>query len=116
MRKQFYTYIEFIEACHRLNFTSQRDYKERYTEDPRLPCNPNRVYPGFLFSTITYREASHHRNLYSYEDFLVVCQNIKFTSKRDYKVRYKLDPMLPSRPDKIYPNFSWTTITGNKSL
>jgi len=51
---------------------------------------------------------------YPYKEFVEVCRRLKVVSRKDYAIKYKVDPKLPGDPVKIYKNFSWTPITRNK--
>ena len=44
-KKIFYlNWKQASEAAQKLDITSYEVYKERYKEDPRLPCCPNKIY------------------------------------------------------------------------
>ncbi|MEL4385460.1 VPA1269 family protein [Shewanella xiamenensis] len=108
---KFYpTCAEAQQATQALGITTQRDYKRRYREDPRLPYSPDEIYaanwqswPQFLGKEVknfynTCAEAQH------------ATQALGITTQSEYQQRYREDPRLPSSPDKIYAADwqSWT--------
>jgi superfamily II DNA or RNA helicase len=48
---------------------------------------------------------------YLFPEFLEACKRRKFTSRRDYLARYKIDPKLPSSPHEVYGK-DWTKAGG----
>lgn len=104
----------------RLGITTSIEYKERYSEDPRLPSNPNVMYAdewcGFpLF--LRGRELDR-----KYETISQASEAAKvhgFISKADYHRRYKKDPYLPSNPNTIYADewdaWGWQKYLGIES-
>ncbi|MCU8325071.1 VPA1269 family protein [Vibrio vulnificus] len=96
-------------ALQRLNIVSQRDYQKRYKFDPLLPSTPHQVYAeewsGFS-DFLGKSESIYYLNL---AEARKATQSLNIVSQLDYQQRYKLDPLLPFAPNKIYAEewISW---------
>lgn len=116
-----YVNLEMARAgALRLGITTAVQYRERHSQDPRLPSNPNIMYasewhgfPHFLRG----RELDK-----KYETVVEASESARthgFSSKADYLKRYKVDPRLPSNPNKIYDKdwgkWGWDRYLGVKS-
>lgn len=97
----FYTFLEFLEVCKNFNFTGVKDYKARFRQDSKLPSWPNQTY-GEAFIKAGGWKCVATGKYYSFSEFLEVCKGVKFINKNDYISRYKQDPKLPSKPEKVY--------------
>ena len=47
------------------------------------------------------------RDFYSYGEAQAAVQALGIKSQSDYKLRYRSDPRLPSRPDQAYADAGW---------
>jgi len=105
--REFYpTWQEASEAAIKLGLSGQCAYRMGYKVDKRLPSEPMRIYrdfPGwrvFLKTSFygTWQEASR------------VAIRLGVVSFRGYLKLYFKDPMLPSSPYKVYPDFPGTAV------
>ncbi|HFQ5194334.1 TPA: integrase repeat-containing protein [Vibrio vulnificus] len=95
------------DAVLRQGITSHTGYQRYYKLDPLLPCQPNLVYAeewrdwaDFLGKP----KSEHYSSLAAARN---AAQNMGIVSEPDYKKRYKLDPLLPARPNEFYIS-EWT--------
>ena len=114
---EFYNFPEFSQVCKQLKFASQKDYRARYKQDPKLPSAPGGFYKEDWVKAGGWRCVTVRDWAYSFLDFLAVCKNMKFASKKDFKARYKQDSKLPSTPSDVYKDDwvkagKWRCVTG----
>ncbi|MCC7431893.1 hypothetical protein IT412_00030 [Candidatus Peregrinibacteria bacterium] len=120
-------YSTFAEACaavRSLGIRLHTEYLARHREDPRLPYNPQEIYPQdfkswgyFLRGKKT--NAERAKELYaSYEDAKAAVRLLEITSESDYLSKRSLDPKLPADPaDKYGDQFlGWKDFTGVDNL
>lgn len=104
--KFYLTWQEASIAAITLGISTGVEYAKRYREDSRLPANPRQKYAkiwnensgwyGFLGKKypsdpyLTWREAS------------AAAQALNITSSTAYQKHYRVDPRLPSLPNKVY--------------
>uniref|UniRef100_Q0HPU0 Phage integrase family protein n=1 Tax=Shewanella sp. (strain MR-7) TaxID=60481 RepID=Q0HPU0_SHESR len=102
MKKCFHaTYAKAQQATLALGITTQRDYKRRYREDPRLPYSPDEIYAADWQSWPQFLGTAD--KLYpTCADAQQATLALGITTQRDYKRRFREDPRLPSSPDRIY--------------
>ncbi len=103
--KKFYTtWQEASRAVRRLGFNSEKPYKEKYREDPRLPSNPNAFYPNFPGWTKFF--GREEKNLYStWQEASRAVIALGIQNQRDYRAAYHKDPKLPGVPHQKYEDY-----------
>ncbi|MSU54893.1 MAG: hypothetical protein EXS48_03645 [Candidatus Staskawiczbacteria bacterium] len=116
--REFYpTWQEASEATIALGgIGSMRDYEIRYKEDDRLPSSPISFYADFPdFSEFFGVEWITRNSFYkTWQEASRVCKEKKIVSGKDYRRRYKSDFLLPSAPERTYPDFpGWNVFLGN---
>ncbi|MEL4238242.1 gamma-mobile-trio integrase GmtZ [Shewanella xiamenensis] len=89
------------QAAQALGITSRQEYKRRYREDPRLPCNPHRTYAANWQSWSQFLGTAE-KFYPTYADAQQAAQALGIKTQRDYKRRYREDQRLPYSPDEIY--------------
>jgi superfamily II DNA or RNA helicase len=94
------TYTEASDAAQGLGLKTFREYKNRYQEDPQLPCCPNKVFNTHWQSWPDFLDAN--RNWYSYAEAKFAVQRLGIQSQKEYNRRRSEDPRLPSDPHKFY--------------
>tara|TARA_R110002074_G_scaffold402320_2_gene606900 strand:- start:3469 stop:6414 length:2946 start_codon:yes stop_codon:yes gene_type:complete len=116
---KYRTYAEASEAAQRLGITGKEDYRETYSQDPRLPSNPHHSYetewqgwPIFLGKS---RPVSKYATCAEASE---AAQSLDIQTVQDYSKRCEQDPKLPKSPDKYYKDEwqSWPTFLKNKTL
>ena len=104
----FPTYNEAQIATIELGIKSHIEYRNRYKENPKLPCDPNRSYENigwldwykFLNTTAP--------NIYpTYIEATEASQLLGINTYTEYKKRYKEDSRLPQSPSRVYQNIGW---------
>jgi hypothetical protein len=114
-------YEEAIELVKKLNITatgegSHREYKKRYKEMPGLPSNPRQSYknkgwigwPEFMGT-----KRKTEVQIVSYGEAVESVKKLSIRANgandkiKEYKLRYKEIPGLPSHPEEIYKNKGW---------
>lgn len=101
-KKEIYdTYEEASKAAQQLNIKNKSEYFKRYKEDPKLHCAPDEKYRGKGWIDY-YHFLGTNRIYYSYEEAKEVVKKLKFKKLEEYKKQYKIDDMLPSKPERIY--------------
>ncbi|WP_158768209.1 VPA1269 family protein [Paraglaciecola sp. L1A13] len=88
-------------AVTKLNISTEKEYRIRYREDPRLPAHPYRFYvnewscwPEFFKTGL--------QKYQTLEEARAACTKLGIKSGLEYKTRYKEDPRLPSTPMRNY--------------
>jgi hypothetical protein len=117
---RFYiTLEEAREATLRLGIKFMEEYKARYKEDPRLLSDPDRFYKA-EWKDWPYFLQRQKRPIY--KTLSEVCESVlrlNIKSMKEYKTRYKEDPLLRSDPNLVYKNEwqDWYHLLGrNKRL
>jgi hypothetical protein len=91
------------EGVLRLGITTYQDYKERYSQDERLPSNPNIMYadewPGY---PIFLRGREDEKKYETVTEASEAAKRHGFLTKTDYLKGYKVDPQLPASPQQMY--------------
>ena len=101
----YYTLTEAKRATALLKISSQLEYQERYREDPKLPSNPNKMYPKEWPAKNGWYEffGKISKNFYStFAEAQQATVRLNITSHSEYLKRYKEDPRLPSNPHQTY--------------
>ena len=100
-KEKYKTWQEASEVCQKLGITN---YKEAQLRVSGLPTNPNifwKDWPGMgvFFSKPT-------KEYYqTWEEASNACRELGVTTRKEYNLLYKNDPMLHSNPDDYYQNF-----------
>jgi superfamily II DNA or RNA helicase len=93
--------------------TSSSEYKQVYKQDPKLPSDPDKMYPDEWVSWYDFLGTGFYETLAEAKEAV---RNLKPvpTTKCEYKEVYKQDSKLPSAPDKMYPDewVSWPDFLG----
>ncbi len=117
---EFYpTWQEAGKAARTIGIDSQVKYKAKYSKDPCLPSGPSHVYPkfpGWGKFLGTGRRRSLPENMYkTWQEASQVAKSLGLKTCPQYKKGYRVDPLLPSRPDKTYSDFpSWCEFLGSE--
>jgi hypothetical protein len=109
LKVPFYaTYIEARSAVQVLGITTITDYRTRYRDDSRLPTNPQHFYADVGWENWYSFLGKNKRGFYpSYAEAASASQVMGFKTIYEYKKSYRLDPMLPANPDRIYASTGW---------
>ncbi|HEY5509494.1 MAG TPA: integrase repeat-containing protein [Prolixibacteraceae bacterium] len=108
MKMPFYPFEEAKEVVLRLKITSENDYRLRHIEDIRLPSSPERYYlkKGWISHSDFY--GRKRPDAYSnFDEANNAVKKLKIKSRKEYLIRYKEDPRLPSKPDINYLGRGW---------
>ena len=101
------TYEEAKNAVRKLNIKSPTEYKNRYSEDPRLPCHPNLTFKkdwkGFddlldIETIILYPTLKEAKT---------AVKRLNINTDAEYRQKHHKDPRLPSTPSKYYRKEGW---------
>tara|TARA_R110001583_G_scaffold26533_16_gene95565 strand:+ start:1531 stop:6426 length:4896 start_codon:yes stop_codon:yes gene_type:complete len=109
--KEFYpTLAEALKGIEALEINSMGEYRSRFREDPRLPSKLSDVYAS------EWGKINDISNIFGVKKFYLTLEEVKkainilgIMSFIEYSQRYKEDPLLPSRPKKMFSK-EWTTI------
>lgn len=102
------TYAEAQAAAQRLGIKGQKEYGQRYREDPLLPGTPHSIYAGAGW---TCWGDFLDTNLYpTYAEAKIAAQALGVKGKLEYIQRYREDPKLPATPGNVYANSGWSGI------
>ena len=103
---QVSNYISLEEASNsaqRLKFTTQKEYKDNYKQDPHLPYNPDREYKNDWDTWSSFLGKAERIPYYStVGEASKAAQKLKINSNTQYRAKYKQDPHLPSMPERAY--------------
>lgn len=115
-REDFYSWEEWQEKVRKLSPTSERDYKEKTKDDPRMPAWAKQVYSEHMSSweQITGRRApSNSKSYYSWEVWDKKVKAMAPSSIKEYKEKARPDPKMSLNPRKHYKEFTtWEEYTG----
>jgi superfamily II DNA or RNA helicase/RNA polymerase subunit RPABC4/transcription elongation factor Spt4 len=97
------TWQEASEAAIELGIVTGDQYKIEYKKNPRLPSTPWHKYSDFpgweeFLKTLS---AQYSTCL----EASLAARNLGITTKEEYAIRYKEDPLLPSTPRRKYGDF-----------
>ncbi|RWX54336.1 gamma-mobile-trio integrase GmtZ [Photobacterium chitinilyticum] len=107
---QFYlTYQEASEAARALKIKTYKEYTRRYSEDPRLPATPNKIYAiqWHNFENFLRTEEKFYP---TYQDASKAARTMGIKNQKEYRLRYKEEPKLPFAPEKVYKE-EWHTFS-----
>ena len=120
-RSCFYsTCEEASRAAQTLGIRNSKEYNRRYKEDKMLPAAPREKYSDFpgwdVFLAIEERRPRWQKPKYATcQQASVAARKLAISSKKEYSEKYKCDKLLPSVPDKVYPDFpGWDVFLGRK--
>jgi hypothetical protein len=117
-RNEFYqTWRDAAEAAKELGVLSRREYSQKYRSDPKLPSRPYDVYsdfPGWGEFLGTGKEMRAGDGVYpTMNEASAAAKSLGFMKEREYKDGYKVDPRLPSSPERKYQDFpGWPDFLG----
>ncbi|MCG8905607.1 VPA1269 family protein [Pseudomonas sp. DP-17] len=98
--KDFYPSLDEAAAAARaLGIQGQIEYARRYQEDPRLPANPNKFYKREWKGVRNFLGVKSYASL---SDAAAAARKLGIRTKTDYRTRYKEDPLLPAKPERLY--------------
>ncbi len=105
-------YLEAQKAAQNLGIRNRHQYQELklYKKDPRLTRIPDKLYKPIGWIDWHHFLGSKPINIYlTYDEAKKAVQKLGIISGDDYKKgnQYKLDPRLPSSPDKKYKDNGW---------
>ncbi len=104
--KDFYpTWQEAADATRSRKIKGQLEYKKRYEEDPRLPCNPHSFYSDYPGDTRFFTGKSPKAYYPTWQEASQAARALGILSSSKYAKRYKEDPRLHSNPETFYKDF-----------
>lgn len=102
------TYIDAQFAVQELGITNVVDYRTRYRDDPMLPINPQHFYADAGWVDWYSFLGKEKRDFYpGYAEAEFASQAMGFRSIYEYQKYYRLDPMLPANPSRVYADTGW---------
>lgn len=102
------TYEDAQVAVRSLGIKSAQDYRERFSQDPRLPSQPFDYYRNTGWTDWYKFLGKEKQTLYAtYSEAQLAAKILCIKSMRDYKARHKLDEKLPANPHKYYVVAGW---------
>ena len=105
----FYQYYkEAKQAVSKLHIKTEKEYRVRYKEDPRLPNSPHRYFKnkGWVDNYDFFNKIRPEAFL-TYIEARKATRKLSIKSRKEYKKRHKENPKLPSNPEKVYENSGW---------
>lgn len=115
LNAEFYlTWQEASTAALTLGIKSQRDYRNNYKQDPKLPADPFQKYPDFP-SWINFLGKEQKDYYLTWQEASTATLNLGIKLIKDYFQNYSQDPKLPSNPHEKYTDFpSWRVFFGKE--
>ncbi len=102
------TYSEAQAAAQALGIKRQLDYRKSFSEDPRLPSNPQSTYADTGWIDWYDFLGNERPDLYpTYAEAQVAAQALCIKNLADYNKRFSEDPRLPSNPQTTYADTGW---------
>jgi len=103
------TWQQASKAAIKLKIRTFYEYLKRYKEDPKLPSSPHNFkdFPGWGVFLGTGAKPRKDRAVFykTWQEASRAVKKHKLKRGRDYKVRYRVDPKLPSNPWQIYKDY-----------
>lgn len=99
------TFSECSKAVIKLGITSWKEYDRRYSEDPKLPSNPNLFYKDFVTKGGMKSIWNTSIKYQTFEECAEAVQKLKIKSWAEYKERCKEDSRLPFDPAMHYEDY-----------
>ncbi|QJP10018.1 VPA1269 family protein [Pseudomonas multiresinivorans] len=97
------TFEEAAKSARSLGVRTKAEYKKRYSEDPYLPCHPERLYKsewngyGDFLSGV--KKPQPYETLAEASES---ARRLKIKTREEYESRYKEDSRLPYKPWSLY--------------
>lgn len=102
-------------AVQAMGIKNRRDYAARRGEDPRLPSSPEEYYRSAWSGWKTFfGKASSSKFYPTLAEATKAARRLNADSVNDYKVKARLDPLLPLDPQRAYADdwVSWPAFLG----
>ncbi len=97
------TFAEASNAAKALGFRTKDEYKEGYRQDPKLPSNPNLLYPDFPgYADFLEFDKGYYK---TWQEASESVQKLKITGSVNYKKKYRKDSKLVRFPEIYYKDF-----------
>ncbi len=114
-KKNYYpTWQEASKAAIALGAKTKRQYQNVYKQDPLLPSTPSTHYKDHPGETIFFQgEVKMYYPTWQESSEATLLLGI--TNSRDYKKKYKQDPLLASNPNTYYKDYPGDTIFFGRS-
>jgi superfamily II DNA or RNA helicase len=108
---KYSTWEEASVSVRNLGLT-YKNYYDRYTEDPKLPRNPQQYYPNFPGFSIYFYGKKKPEKYATWEEASKAIKKLKIDGRgREYRLRYKEDPKLPADLKRSYQDFpGWENV------
>ena len=108
-RRNFYsTWREASRAAIKLGIgkgkSVAREYMTKYSQDPRLPSNPNRTYRNFPGWTV-FGGGSYRDHYPTWQEAGRAARKLKIRTIQEYAKRHQEDRRLPASPYDMYKDF-----------
>jgi hypothetical protein len=112
--KAYSTWQQAATAVRRMGIKVQREYYQRYKENPRLPGSPASKYKDFPGWDIFLR--GEKKKLYpTWQKAAAAARKLGIKTQKEYRDYYQKDPCLPSSPPQKYKNFpGWAMFLRNE--
>ncbi|HIF9084649.1 TPA: gamma-mobile-trio integrase GmtZ [Photobacterium damselae] len=102
-KSDFYSTLEEAKrAVKSLGIVSSKHYQSRYKEDPRLPCEPQRVYFDEWVDWFHFLDTNKKVHYATLKQASEATRMLGIKSSLEYNERYFEDPFLPSNPFSTY--------------
>jgi superfamily II DNA or RNA helicase len=113
--KKYPTWETACDAAAFLQIKNQRDYSEKYSNDPRLPSSPRTKYKDFPGWEIFTKKRSRFNLYKSWQLAMNSAVNLGIRTSTQYWELSKNDERLPRSPATYYKNFpGWKKFLGKK--
>ena len=99
------TWQQASEAAVVLGVSTRVEYLAAYEEDPRLPASPELAYQGVWAARggwYGFLQKERPKLYRTWQEARDACLKLGISSSVQYRVKRKLDPRLPSRPEMKY--------------
>ncbi|RJG13654.1 integrase [Pseudomonas cavernicola] len=103
------TYTEARSAVQKLQINNIKEYKKHYSQDSKLPCQPDLVYSDEWVDWYDFLNKERSTLYYEYFDAKLAVQKLTILSYKDYLKRYQEDPRLPCNPNYHYEGKGWVS-------
>jgi len=103
MTIKYTTYAEAKSAAQELGVASFKQYSRKYSEDERLPANPDKFYTEEWEDWYAFLGTERRAESYlTYAEARAAAQRLGFRTMSEYNKGYKQDPKLPASPHTVY--------------
>ncbi len=114
------SFDEAAEAARALGVLDRRSYEKSFSVDPRLRSYPQTIYASSWRGWTFFLSGIDDSCYPTYEEAKRAVRALNIRNSREYRVRYREDPRLPSNPHEIYrdrwESFPAFTGAGNRRL